>query len=264
MHRFVLATTLALAFALGGPIGCNNEPQIDPAEAAARLKMDLASARVLLKDGNLDKATAIYQKVLEQEPKNADAIFGMGRVHYAQEQFDKALTLLQQAAAAKPDDPEYQFYLGECLRIMEKPAEAAVAYGKAFELDAENGEYGLWYGKALKDAKKYEQAEEVLRKVAEIDVQATFVFTELGDVLREQGKTDEALIMYMKAQNVHPGDRMAHAGAAFVYEDKGDIKHALDEWSAYIRMDCCSKFSVDVAKKKLTELTEKSQAGEAG
>jgi hypothetical protein len=58
----------------------------------------------------------------------------------------------------------------------------------------------------------------------------------------------------MKAQNTYASDRMARAGAALVYESKGDIKHALDEWSAYIRMDCCSEYSNTVAKQKIQQL----------
>jgi hypothetical protein len=44
------------------------------------------------------------------------------------------------------------------------------------------------------------------------------VYTELGDVLREQGKLDESLKSYMKALIEHVGDKKAHAGAAQVYE----------------------------------------------
>jgi hypothetical protein len=47
---------------------------------------------------------------------------------------------------------------------------------------------------------------------------------------------------------------MARAGAAFIYEAKGENALALNEWSAYIRMDCCSPYSNDVAKKKIMEL----------
>jgi predicted negative regulator of RcsB-dependent stress response len=98
---------------------------------------------------------------------------------------------------------------------------------------------------------------------------ARFVHTELGDVLRQTDRLDEALKTYMKAQSTYQSDKMARAGAAMVYEEKGDVRHALDEWSAYIRMDCCSEYSNDVAKKKVMELgllegQADNGAGEAG
>jgi tetratricopeptide (TPR) repeat protein len=82
------------------------------------------------------------------------------------------------------------------------------------------------------------------------------VYTELGDVLREQGKLDEALKTYMKALIEHPGDKTAHAGAAHVYELQNNRPKAIDEWSTYIRMDCCSEFSNNVAKKHMKALTD--------
>ncbi len=94
----------------------------------------------------------------------------------------------------------------------------------------------------------------MLREVAKVDKQAEFVFTELGDVLREQGKLDEALKTYMKALIEHAGDKTAHAGAAQVYELQNNSAKAIDEWSTYIRMDCCSEFSENVAKKHMKAL----------
>ena len=70
----------------------------------------------------------------------------------------------------------------------------------------------------------------------------------------------------MKAQSTYGSDKMARAGAAFVYEDKEDIKHALDEWSAYIQRDCCSDYSRTVAQKKIMELKAEAppEEGEGG
>ena len=94
----------------------------------------------------------------------------------------------------------------------------------------------------------------MLRKVAELDPKAQFVFTELGDVLREKNQLDESLKTYMKAQNTYPSNKEAFAGAALTYEAKGDNKNALDEWSTYITMDCCSDFSKTVAQPKIDTL----------
>lgn len=255
MLRFAPVRMFALVFALAGVVpSCSGEAEVDPTELAKELEKSLKSARVHLADGRLEKAGMIYKKVLKNDPENAEAIYGMGRIRFSEGNNDKAVELIQKAAAAKADQHEYHFWLGEVQKARESFGDAATAYGKAFELDPENGEYGLAYGKMLKKAKQFDAAEPVLRQVIELDEQAEYVYTELGDVLRELGKSDEALRTYMKAQTVHPGDLMAHAGAALVYEDKGDKKHALDEWSAYVRMDCCSHYSKTVARKKVAEL----------
>ena len=249
---FLLATTAS---------ACKSEPEIDPAEVAAKMKRDLDNARIRLRDGKIDDAKILYDNVLKADPNNADALYGMGRVMYEKSNNDKAAELLEKAIAADGGVADYHAALGAVYVSQKKPAEAAAAYGKAFELAPENGDYGLKQGENLNLAKKYAEAEAVLRKVAEVDVKARFVYTSLGDALREQGNLDEALTTYMKAQIENPDDKMARAGAAFVYEAKGDIKHALDEWSQYIRMDCCSEYSENVARKKMLELKPDDAAG---
>ena len=36
---------------------------------------------------------------------------------------------------------------------------------------------------------------------------------------------------------------------------------AIDEWSTYIRMDCCSEYSNNVAKKRIKALQDAAAAG---
>ena len=96
--------------------------------------------------------------------------------------------------------------------------------------------------------------------MAEEDEHINHVYTEIGDLLRSQKRTDEALKAYLKAQKLHPSDTRAQAGAALVYEDQGRFKHAADAWSLYVRMDCCTEYSKTVAQPKLKEMEQKEQA----
>jgi len=58
----------------------------------------------------------------------------------------------------------------------------------------------------------------------------------------------------MQAQNTYASDKAARAGAALIYESKGETTLAINEWSDYIRMDCCSTYSNSVAKPKIASL----------
>lgn len=261
---------MLLTAALLLPAACKEDKEVDPAEQAAKLARDLDEAGTRLRNHKLEDAERLYTHILEQSPDEARALAGMGRLRYLQGKYDEAEKMLRESLSIAGDVAENHAMLGEMYASLERHEDAAAAYGKAFGLASDKSEYGLPYGRELKLAEKYAEAEQVLRSVAELDPMAQFVFTELGDVLRHQDKLDEALRTYMKAQSTYASDKMAHAGAAHVYEAKGDIKHALDQWSAYIRMDCCSDFSNEVAKKKIMELeprdeddpdSDESQAG---
>jgi tetratricopeptide (TPR) repeat protein len=244
----LLATGLLL------PEGCKQNVEVDPAEQQAKLARDLEEAATRLRNNKLGDAERLYTHILEQSGNEPRALAGMGRLRFQQGKSDEAEKLLLQSLEIDGGVAENHALLGELYAHQKRHADSADSYGKAFQLAPEKSEYGLPHGRQLKLAEKYAEAEAVLRRVAELDPMAQFVFTELGDVLRHQDKLDESLRTYMKAQNTYASDKMAHAGAAQVYEAKGDIKHAVDQWSAYIRMDCCSEFSNEVAKKKVMEL----------
>ena len=250
MFRTSLAVSLVLILAPA----CNNKPAVDPAAQAEELKRDLSNALARVNDEKYAEAEAMLARVLAAEPENALALAGMGRVRLGTKKYAEALSLLERAAQKLPDDVGVQASLGEAYTKLDRPADAATAYAAAFKGEPGNGNYGLAQAQALRKVKQLEQAEAVLREVAKTDAQTEFVYRELGDVLREEGKLDDSLKSYMKALIEHPGDKTAHAGAAEVYALQGNRAKAIDEWSTYIRMDCCSEFSNKVAKPRIAEL----------
>ncbi len=257
MFRTSLAVSLALILAAPA---CDSKPAVDPAAQAEELKRDLSNGAQRVKDEKYAEAEAMFARVLAAEPENALALAGMGRVLLGTKKYPEALSMLERAAQKLPDDPALQASLGEAYTKLDRHTDAATAYAAAFKGDPGHGDYGLKQAQALRKSKQLEKAEEVLREVAKTDAQTEFVYTELGDVLREEGKLDDALKGYMKALIEHPGDKSAHAGAAEVYALQGNRIKAIDEWSTYIRMDCCSEFSNKVAKPKIQALQAEGAA----
>ncbi len=260
MRRLQLALLSALMVA---PLGCEQKPEVTPEELQSKIAAKLKEADTRQRNNKLKDAEAQYAWILEQDANHAGALRGMAQLRLGEKDIKGAEDLATKAAAANGEDPDVQAVLGKIYDKTERYAEAATAWGKAYELEPTNARYGLAQGIALRHAKQYDQAEAVLRKVADQEPEVQFVYTELGDTLREQDRLDEALKTYMKAQTIFASDRRAHAGAAQVYETKGDTTHAINEWSSYIRMDCCSDYSNDVAKPKLEALRQKEQ-GELG
>jgi tetratricopeptide (TPR) repeat protein len=250
---------LALAFSfllgLGALSGCDDK-KLDPAAQAEQNKNDLANGAARVRDEKYDEAESMFARVLAVEPENPEALAGMGRVKLGQKKIEEGVSLLERAAGKLPDDGTIQASLAEAYAKLDRHMDAATAYAHAFKADPNNGNLGIAQAKALQKAKQLDQAEAILREVAKVDPQAEYVYTELGDVLRAQGKLDDALKSYMKALIEHVGDEKAHAGAAEVYELQNNRAKAIDEWSTYIRMDCCSEYSNSVAKKRIKALQD--------
>lgn len=257
MQRLAL---VALAALLTAPVvGCDNPREPTQEEKDAKFASELEDADARIRNNKPGEAKKILARLLKERPDDPKATSLLGKAHYSAGEYKEAEVLLKKAVAAAPKDHEMHYVLGETLHYTDRFDEAAASYRKAFELDAENSDYGLSLGIALLKAKKPADAQTVLTEVIDLDPKAqdgakTGANTFLGDAYRAQGKLDDALRSYMKAQTVNQSDKMAFAGAAFVYEGKEDVKHALDQWSAYIQRDCCSEYSKTVAQKKITEL----------
>lgn len=90
-HRALLVAVLALTLGLGA---CSS-----PEEQVAEY---LDDAETRLADGDIDRAAINFRNALRIEPKNADALFGMGRIHEAREDLSRAFAAYREAANADP------------------------------------------------------------------------------------------------------------------------------------------------------------------
>lgn len=273
MLRLSLALSLAVSLAVPAAVpvsllaasallttACDKQGPT-PEEQAAKNKDDLSNGAARVRDEKYAEAVPMFERVLAVDPENAEALAGLGRAKLGLKKHDEALQLLERAAAKLPDDGPIQASLGELYGKLDRHVESAAAYGAAFKADPNNGNLGIAQSHALMKAKQLDAAELVLREVVKVDPQAEYVYTDLGDSLRLQGKLDEALKSYMKALIEHVGDKKAHAGAAQVYELQDNKAKAIDEWSTYIRMDCCSEFANTVAKPSISKLQDTKAAG---
>ena len=242
---------------------CGGKSEMTPEELAKLTEDKLAEAEAMIASDQEGLAKANFDWVLEQDPNNGRAHAGMAQMYLGKNDPQSATPHAEKAAAASPDDPKVQATLGEVLGKVGRAEEAAAAYAKAWELSPDDTRYGHGQGKALNAAKKYAEAEAVLRKVGDEDPRAQYVWTDLGDALREQDKLDEALRTYMKAQNEYGSDKGAYAGAAMVYEAKEEWDKAVTQLGGYIQRDCCSTYSDEWAKPKLLELEAKAKGGAA-
>lgn len=256
MHRLSVLLISALLLA---PVACEEKPQQTPEELAAQITKRMEEADVRQRNNKPKDAEAIYQWVLEQDANHAGALRGMAQIRLSEKDLAGAEDFANKALAANAEDVQVHSVLGTLYDKTERYPEAAGSWGKAYELEPTDSRHGLKQGIALKNAKSWDEAETVLRKVADDDPEVQFVYTELGDVLRAKEQYEEALKLYMKAQTIFASDRRAHSGAAQAYEAKGDTTKAINEWSSYIRQDCCSDFSNNTAKPRLEELRQKEQ-----
>ncbi len=146
------------------------------------------------KAGELEDAEQLYQRVLVEDPDNAEAnhLSGLIAAHFGQNK--TAIKLLQKAIESKPDYAEVHYNLGVIFQKIGQLQLAEYSYKKAVAFDPT-------YSKA---------------------------YCNLGAVLQNQMCLNEGAANYRKAISVKPDNAEAHNNLAMLFQEKGELSEAVD------------------------------------
>ena len=147
-------------------------------ELASRASQELAAAapnsaeaqqleaEAFESQGNWDKATAQYQKILEQNPKTPGVHYRLGRILLAKTppDSDGAKKEFEQELAIDPSNASAEFMLGETARQAGQWSEATAHFSKASQLDEGFVEAYLALGMSLNASGKFGDAVAPLQK----------------------------------------------------------------------------------------------------
>jgi serine/threonine-protein kinase len=145
-----------------------------------------------------------------------------------------AVGLLRRAQGRHPDD----FWLNLELGLLEdEPAEAAAYYRAALALRPNTVAARNNLGNVLRDQGKREEAEREFRTAIRLDLKLAHPHFGLVRVLREQGKGEEAEREYRAAIRLDPKLPHPHNGMGNLLSAQGKGEEAMEEYRAAIRLD---------------------------
>ena len=170
----------------------------DPTIASAQKKL----ARALADAGRHDEIDAVMEDYFEQ---NEDAaLVAAGAEHYRGQRYDDAESVLVKALRKSPQNIDAMRFL-------------AMVYHKQ--------------GKKLSDA------EALLRKATTIAPDFHQAYSNLGRVLIDNDKSDQAIATYQKLISLKPDDDDAYAGLGRAYAHTGDIDSAAEAYRKSIALN---------------------------
>jgi tetratricopeptide (TPR) repeat protein/SAM-dependent methyltransferase len=187
----------------------------------------LTEAVRLHQAGRLDQAAPLYQKVLAQDPQNADALNLLGMVALEAGQAQASAELIRKAIAANSRWAPYHFNLALALQTMGDLDAAVASYRRVLVLKPNDSDTYNNLGNVLGAQNKFEEAIACFRRVLGTDPGNAIVLNNLGSVLRSQGQGGEAEALYRKAVALKPdyADALCNLGKSL--HDKGDLAEAL-------------------------------------
>ncbi len=186
--------------------------QIDPGYVPAEVKL----ADLLLRTGQPREAESLYSKVLEADPENAIAWYGLGRIHASRDETAKAAEAFEKAIQIYPRYGQAHYALALAYRKLHRRQDAKRHFelGETHKLDMpptgdriltavrsktkSPTEY-LRAGVELEKQGRLEESVAVHLKVLEIDPQQVQAHINLMSLYWRLGRKEEALAHYRKA-----------------------------------------------------------------
>lgn len=172
----------------------------------ATLKQALAQHRA----GQLRGAEALYRQVLEIDPANFDACYGLGVALHAQGRWPEALASFAQAVRLRPDDAEAWLDQGTVLGQLGRFDESVASLKQAARLAPSSAIVADTLAQAIANQEHHRAAEFLkqdrlddaaacCRRIVELLPASAVAHESLGKVLHSQGKLDEAAACFHRA-----------------------------------------------------------------
>ena len=190
---------------------------------------------LLQQQGRLDEAIAEHRRAIALRPDYAAAHLHLGNVFKRQGKLDEALGSYENALKLKPDLPEACNNLGVVLQSQGKFAEALAAYERAMKLRPGDIEAAYNRAVALQQQGNREEAERAYRDILRQSPNR-FVYVNLGGLLQEQGRLDEALAAFDAALTLDPDYAEAQFNRGVVLQHQGRLDAAIEAYKQSLRL----------------------------
>lgn len=123
------------------------------------------------RQGLLDKADSLYNRILLSNPNHLDALHYSGLLAHQRGDYEQAVRFADRAIVLRPENASFHNNRGVSLKLLGRLADAADCYRRTLELEPDNAEAHRNLGNALKDAGNLADALECLRKAKSLNAE---------------------------------------------------------------------------------------------
>jgi tetratricopeptide (TPR) repeat protein len=192
--------------------GCQSSAQPTPKEQAlqnwnaARAGVLLNMARDQYTNGDFDKARETVDQALQMNPKNAALHIMSAQIAIEQAQLEVADAELNAARAIDPKLPEADYLSGVVYQRWQQPAKALIFYQHACDEAPNELAYLMAKSETLVTLNRQDEALALLQDKADFFEHNPVIHDEMGLILLQQHKPDEAVDMFRWAIILAPDD----------------------------------------------------------
>jgi tetratricopeptide (TPR) repeat protein len=175
-----------------------------PSAAAQQTQTRFVEAVAAHRNGQIQRAQALYMLILATQPRHIGALHFLGVLHYQTGNPERALNLLDKAIAIYPDDPSAHSNRGNALRLLGDVLGAYESYDRAIQLQADHADALYNRGCVALQLGRAEQALADFQAAQQQQPGNTAVLNNAGAALLALQRPQEALSYFDQALALLP------------------------------------------------------------
>ncbi|MBR8225008.1 tetratricopeptide repeat protein [Burkholderia ambifaria] len=201
----------------------------------------IEAALALHQADRLEEAETLYRRILDAEPRHADALHLLGLIGHQYGRYHEATELIMAAIEIKPD-ATYYYNLGNVMQAHNRPAAAAECFRLAIELrpgyvDAYNN-----LGNAQRLAGHAREAVDAFCQAIALQPDHGQAYNNLGNALLDLNEIPAALESYQHAVALRPELPEPRSNLLFAY-------HYSDAFDPHAYLDEAARFDALVTQR---------------
>ena len=197
----------------------------------------LQEAILLHQSGQLKQASTIYQRVLDIEPENANALHLLGLVSHQSGQPEAAIILIKQALGIAPNQLNFLYNLANILRELGQFEEAVQVYRQFIRLQPDSAEAYNNLGISLHKLNQFQPAAQAYRDAIELNPVCAETYYNFGTLLQKQGELEKAVRLYQKAIEIDPEYAEVYNNFGTLLQKQGELEKAVRLYQKAIEID---------------------------
>lgn len=200
------------------------------------------TAEMMRKRGQYEEALQWYLAALESDPDYAVAHAGMGDALVKLERYEEALVAMRKARSLNPDlstrmAVSLHRSMGTASEHLGQVRQAVEFFQLAAEIDSQDPEIQLDLARLRGRQERYEEADEHLLRARELRSGEAAILLKIGDILRLQGRPEQALQTFREVIDGSPENASAHAGMGLALFDLQRHEKAIEALGAALALD---------------------------
>ena len=185
----------------------------------------------------LNSLERIWQKKVDENPKDAEAHANLGVVFQKQKRYMEALAEYRKAENLNPSNMNTKVNIGTLYQEQKKYNEAISIYDTILQMQPHNVNVMVYKAECLKELKRNEDAISLYKTALELEPKNSSIKAKLFELLKDTMPTDEVLAFLYKNVQDSPMDANTYYEFAYELHKANKIDDAIVYYLETIKLD---------------------------